>query len=622
MLGALVAVASVASFVLARAATEGPDHADLQVVAASSASTVTARLDGDGRLLTAASEAIGGDPSLPDGQLTARLSRVATGGEVVGIVRTSSSAAEVISVAVPQQAATTVVGLDLGATPKFRLLLDIARDSGAAQVAADVVSDGHAIVIEVRPLYGSAGAPADVASRRGALVGYVVLLPPASARLGLASPTSGTGVVVRVVDGQTMLATSGLEVAGSAPSSIVSVPISTNGAGWTVEVWSTDNGSTVPWVVLGIGLLVALAVAALASRREESINRAVADAEARAQELALVARAGPLLQQSLALSDLFPVFSVEISDELELESISISLVSDAGRLVRVFSLGSDASPFDADPSSLEMPSGRVEPDEVITVPLLRSGRVVGALRARATSGLSAPQIDTLIAVCNLLAAALGNARLFQHEQEMVSRLRDVDRMKTTFVSSVSHELRTTVTAIEGFAGLLDGDTSKLDDTRRSDYIERIRRNARSLGVLVEDLLDFARFERSGIEVATTPIDLSRLVPDVVDQMSSLLGSHSVSTSIAPDVIAMGDLSAVERILVNLLSNAAKYTPPDTAIDVALERDDSHAVLTVADHGPGVPEDEREKVFELFYRVDDQSARATRASGSGWRWLDS
>jgi signal transduction histidine kinase len=305
-----------------------------------------------------------------------------------------------------------------------------------------------------------------------------------------------------------------------------------------------------------------------------------------------------------------------VSDELELEGGAVSLLSDEGRLVRVFSNGSDTPAFIEDLAELESPAPTLAPGEVISVPLLRAGRVVGVFRARAVKGLSAPQVDTLFAVCNVLAAALGNARLFQQEQEMVARLRDVDRMKTTFVSSVSHELRTSVTAIEGFAGLLDGDPTKLDDARRADFIERIRRNARSLVVLVEDLLDFARFERAGAAIASRPIDLSELVPQVVDQMSSVLGGRHVSMAIAPDVIAMGDPYAVERIVVNLLSNASKYTPPDDVVEISLAREAEQAVLTVSDHGPGIPEEEREKVFELFYRTNDAVVRSARGVGIG------
>lgn len=615
MIGGLIVIASVGGYWTARAATRGPDRADVRTVASSAAAGVAARLDADGQLLATAAEAIGGDPSRPDDQLIAGLSRVAPAGRLIGIVRPTSTAAAVIDIAVPQQAATALVGFDLGGQAEFRLLLDLARDAAGPKVAAGVGPDGRTLIIEARPLYGSLAVPADVASRRRTLAGYVVMVAPESARLGLAPLASDSDLVVRVVQGDAVLAATGRDAAGTSPDSRVTVPIATNGATWTVEVWSAEVASTLPWVVLISGLVLALAVGALAMSRERSLQRAMANAESRAQELALVARAGPLLQQSFTMSDLLPVFVVEISDEFALESVSISLVSDTGRLVRVFSLGGDSSPLDADPDDLIIPQGPVAPNRVITLPLLRAGRVVGGLRARAARGLSTQQISALDAVCTLLAAALGNARLFQDERELVARLRGVDRMKTTFVSSVSHELRTTVTAIDGFAGLLAG-PRPLDDERRADYVERIRRNARSLVVLVEDLLDFARFEGSDMAVGMKPIDLSELVPQVVDQMSSLLGEHPIAVSVEPGVVALGDLSAVERVLVNLLSNASKYSPQDAAIDVTLEHDAGFAVLTVSDHGPGIPTDEREKVFELFYRVDNAAARGTRGVGIG------
>jgi signal transduction histidine kinase len=476
-------------------------------------------------------------------------------------------------------------------------------------------ADGQVAVVQARPLYGTPDVPADVESRRSRLAGYLVLLSNDSTQLGLGAPPSGSDVVVRVVQADTVEASPGGGT-GPAPSSAASIPFSAEGLSWTVQAWSVADASRLPWAVLAGGLWLACAVAAIATRRDQVIQRSVAAAESRAKEVALVARTGPLLQQSLTLSDLLPVFVVEVSDELGLSGAAVSLLSDEGRLVRVFSNGTDAPAFVEDLAELESPPPTVAPGEVINVPLLRAGRVVGVFRARADNGLSAPQTDTLFAVCNVLAAALGNARLFQQEQEMVVRLRDVDRMKTTFVSSVSHELRTCVTAIEGFAGLLGGDPATLDDARRADFIERIRRNARSLVVLVEDLLDFARFERAGVEVSMRPIDLSELVPQVVDQMSSLFGGRQVTTAIAPGVIAMGDLSAVERILVNLLSNASKYTPPDDVVEISLEREDESAVLTVADHGPGIPESERERIFELFYRINDAASLSTRGVGIG------
>ena len=612
LLAGLVAAASLGAFAFGRSTT-GPDPADVQVVASTAAAAVGARLDADGRLLAAVSEAVGGDPSRSDDQLVTDMSRLAVPGQAMGIVRTSSTAAATIAVAVPAGAPGGLGGFDLAGRPPFRLALELARDGGVPEVAVGPGPGGPRTAIEVAPLYGAVDIPTDVASRRRSLMGFVVMVAPDAAHLGL--PVTDSDLAVRVAQGGTVLASSGRDARGAPPPSAIAVPVTTNGVSWTVSAWPTGTTSHAPLVELVVGLVLALVVGAVAMRREQSIKRAVSEAESRAQEVSLVARAGPLLQQSLALSDLLPVFSVEISDELGLNAVAIDLVTDDGRLARAFSLGA-ANTSSEVPSDGMTPTGALPAGEVITVPLLRAGRSVGVLRARPVKELSAPKVDALVAVCNLLAAALGNARLFQDEREMVARLRGVDRMKTTFVSSVSHELRTTVTAIEGFAGLLDGGATALEDPRRADYLERLKRNARSLGVLVDDLLDFARFERSSSEIALKPIDLSEFVPLVVDQMSSLLAGRPVAVNVEPGVTALADLSAVERILVNLLSNASKYTPSGSAVDVTLGRDDGMAVLTVADHGPGIPEDEREKVFALFYRVNDSSARSTRGVGIG------
>ena len=112
-----------------------------------------------------------------------------------------------------------------------------------------------------------------------------------------------------------------------------------------------------------------------------------------------------------------------------------------------------------------------------------------------------------------------------------------------------------------------------------------------------------------------PVDLSDLVPKVVEQLSSVLDGRLVSTTIEPGVVALADALAVERVLANLLSNAGKYTPPDSEVAIGLERNGDAAVLCVTDNGPGVAADEREKIFELFYR-SDESARVTRGVGIG------
>jgi signal transduction histidine kinase len=328
-----------------------------------------------------------------------------------------------------------------------------------------------------------------------------------------------------------------------------------------------------------------------------------------------VARIGPLLQRSLDVGEVLPFFAVELDDELDLDAIAIGRIGPTGEFVRTFAHGGFVAvprwPADLDARPVSVVRGGT-----IDLALQRGGRTIGVLTARARSGLEPSQVHALRAVSDLLSAALGNARLFQEEQEMVGRLRELDRMKTIFLGSVSHELRTTVTAIKGFAGLLVLRGVDLSEAERIDHLERIDRNAASLGVLVDDLLDFARLDRQTLNVYPQPVNLSELVPSVVDQTSSILSRHPLSMNMAPDVIALADPSAVERILVNLLSNAAKYTPPETSVEVAVSRMPTNAVLTVIDKGPGIPVEERERIFDRFYRVDNPAARSTRGVGIG------
>lgn len=611
LVGGVMIAAAITAFFVTRAAADHVSSTTVQSSADSAAATVSARLDADAELLTGASAAIGGDPHAAKAQLEAGLRRVQpTDRDLAVAIATADGGATVVEAS---DSRSPIMRLDLASPNDIRVVLELARDRGAAGATVTTGADGRLSVIDVLPLYGTPDVPGDIAARRAALKGFVLTSSPVTAIAALPGSPS-PDISVRITAGTTTLAAVGRDVEGVPPTSATSVTITTNGVVWVVDAWATPRPSALPWFVLGGGLAIAALVIGIGVSRERSIVAAIAETEARNQELALVARTGPVLQQSLALGDLLPVFVVEIGDELGLDSTSISLVGDTGQLTRVFSLGSGTAAAEPELSTLSSPPKSARPGEVVTIPLQRLGRIVGAFQARAVTGLSPPQMETLQAVCALLAAAVGNVRLYQDEQEMVTKLRDIDRMKTSFIGSVSHELRTSVTAIQGFAGLLEADP-ELDADHRTDYIERISRNARSLGVLVEDLLDFARFERSGLAAALRPIDLSDLVPKVVEQMSSVLGGRPVSTVIEPDVVALADTLAVERVIANLLSNAGKYTPPDAAVEIGLERNDDDAVLCVTDHGPGIPADEREKIFELFYR-SDASARVTRGVGIG------
>lgn len=614
LLAGVVALGAIAGFSLTRHAVARPSAPQAQAVASAQAAAVSAQLQAHAALLGAVSQALSGVPTRP-----ADLSQLAPLDPAAAIVVATATPEGVPAVqtvlSTNDQTAAAVKHTDLAARPEWRLALQLARDGGGT-VAAAAGPTGGWTVIEAQALYGASTGPAQVADRRQALQGYAVLLEPATSLTGLSAQDLGGHLAVRVVQGNAVLNSYGRSGAvghGGAPSS---ASITADGTNWVVQVWSSGRWSKLPWVILIGGLVVGVVVGAVTAFAERKNDRLAEAASARANELDLIARTGPLLQQSLDLAELLPLFVVEIGDELGLEGMAIALVSESGALVRVFSLGSGNTPAERDSWDLSNPPAAVAPGGTFAVPLQRAGRMVGALSAQARNGLEPSQIDALRAVCDLLAAALGNARLFQEEQDMVAKLLELDRLKTTFLGSVSHELRTTVTAIEGFAGLLATQSAGMDEERRTDFIARIGRNAHSLGVLVEDLLDFARLERAGLSIGVQPVDLSDQVPKVIEQMSSILGPRQVDIAVTPGVIAAADPAAMERILTNLLSNAAKYTPAETPIVVTLGSEDGMAVLCVSDRGPGIPPAERERIFDLFYRVDNEAARATRGVGIG------
>jgi signal transduction histidine kinase len=525
----------------------------------------------------------------------------------------------VVTATTPASSPVLPVGLDLATTPTNRAGFDLARDVGMATAAQPQNGAflGEPAALIAYPLYGSGAVPDTTADRRALVQGYLVALvaPKAVVENSLtADALHTTGITVD--DGPYRFYSS--PAATSARHAVVQRDVTIANRTWTVTAWAGPGAVparpagwalalAIAAVVVCIGLLVRL----LRNASRESQAREAA----RAEEVRLIADAGPLLQQSLDLGELLPDFAVQLAAQFDFDRLGVATANQEGELLDTFSIGPAPAPgtsiIDVVATTVEVPAG-----QDFVIPLQRTGRTVGALRARSPQSLDRPQLNSLRAVSDLLAAALGNAQLYLREQETVRRLRDLDRMKLSFLSTVSHELRTAVAAIEGFGSLLVEHWPTLSDEQRREFIDRIARNAGSLKRLVDDLLDFARLERHALTVAPRLVSLSDLVQQTAEQLASLLEQHHLTLDIKPDVIAFTDPDAVERILGNFLSNAAKYAPPDTTITVTVEPSGSRALLAVSDQGPGIPADERTRIFTRFYRSETEATHRTRGAGIG------
>jgi two-component system, OmpR family, sensor kinase len=196
---------------------------------------------------------------------------------------------------------------------------------------------------------------------------------------------------------------------------------------------------------------------------------------------------------------------------------------------------------------------------------------------------------------------------------MLDRIEASDRRLRRFIADASHELRTPLAAVRAYAELFDrGAATRPEDLRRS--MSGITRESERMSLLVDDLLLLARLDE-GRPLERKPVDLARLVAEAVDAARVVEPGRPIELAVEP-VTVTGDEARLRQVLDNLFANARSHTPAGTPVAVALERVDGRASLSVADHGPGLTEEQAARVFERFYRADTSRARASGGVGLG------
>ena len=201
-------------------------------------------------------------------------------------------------------------------------------------------------------------------------------------------------------------------------------------------------------------------------------------------------------------------------------------------------------------------------------------------------------------------------------RDITDRVR-LERAKSEFVATASHELRSPLTSIKGFVELLARSSENMTDRQR-EFIDIVLRSTDRLVELVGDLLDVARIEADRVELDRRPIDVGEALRETVALMRPRLEAkrQHVDVYVAPNLpLTLADAGRVRQIVANLLTNAHLYTPEGGRLHVGAEPDRAWVALTVADTGVGMSEDELQHVFERFYRSPDR-ARSTAGTGLG------
>jgi signal transduction histidine kinase/CheY-like chemotaxis protein len=223
-------------------------------------------------------------------------------------------------------------------------------------------------------------------------------------------------------------------------------------------------------------------------------------------------------------------------------------------------------------------------------------------------------------LCLLVNFVLDNCR--RSLAELTGRhaeLAELDRLKTEFFANMSHELRTPLTLILGpLSTLLCGDHGPLSPGVR-DVLERMQRNASRLTLLVDDLLDFAKLEAKRMKPRPQAVDLCELVGCLASEVQDLARQRGVKllqTGALAHPLVQTDPRLVDKILLNLLSNALKFTPAGGTVTLGLSETDSTLDVAVGDTGIGIPDGELEKIFERFRQADGQAAPRPKGTGLG------
>ena len=269
---------------------------------------------------------------------------------------------------------------------------------------------------------------------------------------------------------------------------------------------------------------------------------------------------------------------------------------------------------------LELPAGGAQNRKLVEA--VRQTELIEAVRrvlagqeevtAEAEVGTVRPRNFSVTATAVQAEGGAG-AVLVLHD---ITELRRLERVRRDFVANVSHEFKTPLTAIQGFAETLLGGALE-DKANRRRFIEIIREHARRLARLTDDLLKLSRIEAGKYEVVLQPVNVAALTSGCVDtaRIKAEPKGLTIATNMPeglPDV--RGDAAQLGEVMQNLLDNAIQYTPAGGRIEVSAATQDRVVVFTVADTGIGIPESDLERIFERFYRVD--AARSREAGGTG------
>ena len=269
-------------------------------------------------------------------------------------------------------------------------------------------------------------------------------------------------------------------------------------------------------------------------------------------------------------------------------------------------------------------------DEVIQLHNKRAGMTLAEAEAGgwplAGSGSLYVEGDIIRPDGSPISVGITYAPLFDREGRLVNivgsvrditRFREADELKSTFISIISHELKTPVALIKGYAGTLRREDAAWDMATVRESAAVIEEEADRLTQLINNLLDASRLQAGGLSLNLSDVALDQIAQRLVRKFRTQTDQHTLTADFPSDMpVIQADAARLEQVLSNLIGNAIKYSPKGGAVRVTGRVRLDEVIVSVSDEGIGIPLEEQGRIFERFYRVDDALSRRTAGSGLG------
>lgn len=220
------------------------------------------------------------------------------------------------------------------------------------------------------------------------------------------------------------------------------------------------------------------------------------------------------------------------------------------------------------------------------------------------------EIDQLRTACHYMATTI--------QQQLVS-LQEDDRLRRELVTNISHDLRTPLASMQGYIETLIIKDDSLDAATRRHYLAIARKHATHLGRLIQDLFELAMLDSSRVTPNFEHFSLPELIHDVVQEFELQASEAAVSLEVDPPdaaVSVFADISLIQRVLENLVGNALKYTPPGGTVSISVQPSAAAVGVSVADTGPGIPEEALPHIFDRFFKAGQHDERGNGSMGLG------